>query len=508
MISFNRYINIVSGVGAGAGVRNRELILRVLTQSTAIPPGIVAEFSNPDAVASYFGASSEEYNRALAYFSFISKSIKSPRKISFGRWVGTDIAPMIIGDTVAKKLSDWTGVTPGSLVLTVAGADTTVPAIDTSSAESLTAVASALQTAIRAAGTGVAQLASAVVQYNTNTNQFILTGSTAGSGSITCKVDGSGDVSVLLGWTTSGTVNIPGQPKDSPQQAVAKSAAISTNFGSFLYSPQLATDSTGVAAITDVASWNSAQNNKYMFLLPVVQSDVPAIYAACKGYGGMGVTVKSATMTFDYCDQCPAEILASTDYTAPNGVQGYMYYQFDTRNPTVSDDTVADLMDHNRANYVGVTETAGQMIAFYQRGVLMGGPTDAVDMNIYANEMWFKDYIGTQIMTMQLALPILAGNDDGRAKLMGILQDCCSVAKGNGTISPGKTLTTIQKQYITQITDNPDAWRQVQDLGSYYDIYFTTEVTTDGRTEYVANYTLVYSKSDQIRKVNGSNVLI
>ncbi|HFK2227077.1 TPA: DUF3383 family protein, partial [Pseudomonas aeruginosa] len=78
MISQSRYIRIISGVGAGAPVAGRKLILRVMTTNNVIPPGIVIEFDNANAVLSYFGAQSEEYQRAAAYFKFISKSVNSP----------------------------------------------------------------------------------------------------------------------------------------------------------------------------------------------------------------------------------------------------------------------------------------------------------------------------------------------------------------------------------------------------------------------------------------------
>ncbi|WLW40831.1 hypothetical protein GNAINCEL_00049 [Serratia phage KKP 3709] len=61
MISQSRYIKIISGVGAGATVAQRQLILRLITQNSALPPGIVMEFENEGAVGAFFGTSSEEY---------------------------------------------------------------------------------------------------------------------------------------------------------------------------------------------------------------------------------------------------------------------------------------------------------------------------------------------------------------------------------------------------------------------------------------------------------------
>lgn len=507
MISFSRYINIISGVGAGAGVRARELILRILTANTSIPPGIVAEFSNPDSVQAYFGANSAEYKRALLYFSFVSKSTRSPRKISFSRWVVSATAAMIVGDSTTKSLAPFTGITNGLVSLNINGVTVNVSSLDFSLATSLTDVASILQTALRADSSP--DLTTCTVQFDTNTNQFIFTGSLVGSGTITALPSGVDNVSNLLGWTTSGTVNVRGQAPASAAQAVAASAGISSNFGSFLFEPKLGADSPGdVEAIAATALWNHAQNNKYMFLQSVTTSNMAAVYAACKGYSGMGITVSPVLANYDMSDQCPAEILAATDYDTVNATQNFMFYSFGSRAVAVSDDTVADACDLNRANYIGATETGGQQLAFYQRGVLFGDATAAVDMNTYANEMWLKDYIGTSFMELLLNSPQVSANADGRGALLSVLQVAVSVAKGNGCISAGKTLSNTQKQYITRITGNDGAWRQVQDSGSYFDLTFSSEVTQDGRTEWYANYLLVYGKNDSIRKVNGTNTLI
>lgn len=507
MISFSRYINIISGVGAGAGVRTRELILRILTASTNIPPGIVAEFSNPEAVQAYFGANSPEYTRALLYFSFVSKSTKSPRKISFSRWVVSAIAAMIVGDSTTKSLSQFSSITNGLVSLNINGAVISVSNIDLSTATDLTNVASIIQTALRANASP--DLTTCTVQFDTNTNQFIFTGSVVGSGTITAVSGGVGNISNSLGWTTSGTVNVRGQAPATPAQAVAASAGVSSNFGSFLFEPKLASeDSDDVDAIAATALWNHAQNNKYMFLQSVTTATMAAVYAACKGYSGMAITVSPAVASYDMSDQCPAEILAATDYNTVNATQNYMFYSFGSRVVSVSDDTVADACDLNRANYIGVTETGGQQLAFYQRGVLCGDATAAVDMNTYANEMWLKDNIGTSMMELLLNSPQVSANADGRAALLSVLQTSVGVAKDNGCISAGKTLSNTQKQYITRVTGSDTAWRQVQDSGAYYDLTFTSEVTQDGRTEWTANYLLVYGKDDSIRKVNGTNTLI
>jgi hypothetical protein len=135
-------------------------------------------------------------------------------------------------------------------------------------------------------------------------------------------------------------------------------------------------------------------------------------------------------------------------------------------------------------------------------------PVNPVDMNTYANEMWFKDAAGAAIMELLLALARVSANTKGRIQLKSQLQSVINEALFNGTISVGKLLSNTQKLYIGELTGDDDAWRQVQDIGYWYDVVMQTYVTQDDRTEYKAVYTLIYSKDDTVRKVEGSHVLI
>jgi hypothetical protein len=496
----------VSGVGAGAAVAQRQLIMRAMTQNNVLPPGLVAQFANASSVGSYFGMQSEEYFRALAYFSFISKSITSPKLISFARWVSAAIAPMIVGDTIAKQLAAFVAITAGTLTINDGATPVPVTALNFSTATTLTEVASILQTALRA--TADAQLTTCTVTYNTNTGQFVLTGSNTGTGSLSATPTSlSTDVSALLGWTTGGTVLVAGQSADTAATAVAKSAAISDNFGSFIYcTPSAPLANSDIAAI---AAWNDSQNNKYIYSVATPLANLQTLYALVKGYSGTAVSILSTTQANDYVEQSPCEILAATNYNNPAASQNYMFYQFANRNVTVTDDNTANTVDASRGNYVGVTQSAGQQLAFYQRGVLMGGSTAAVDMNTYANEMWLKSAFTVNFMSLFLNVPEVPADDQGAAMILGVMQPTIALAKTNGVIAAGKTLSAVQQQYITSITNDPNAWRQVQTLGYWLSITFTSQVNANsGLTEWVANYLFVYSKSDAIRSVEGSDVMI
>jgi hypothetical protein len=506
VISQSRYINIVSGVGAGAAVAQRQLILRLITQNTTLPPGIVAEFSTLTAVGAYFGTMSEEYKRAMAYFSFISKSITAPQMISFARWVSTAIAPMIIGDTLVKSLASFQAVTAGTLTIDDGATPVLISGLNFSTDTTLTQVASTLQMALRA--TTDAQLINSTVTYNTNTNQFVLTGSVTGSGTLSAVPTGlSTDISGLLGWTTGGTVLVAGQMASTPAQAVALSAGISNNMGSFAYctpsTPLMNTD------IQSIAEWNDSQNEMYLYSFATSLANLALIYPLVAPYSGCAINILSTTQPNDYVEQSPCEILAATNYSNVNAVNNYMYYQFPARNVTVSDDITASTVDASRGNYIGQTQSAGQPLAFYQRGVLCGGPTAATDMSTYANEMWLKSAISAQILSLFLNVPNIPANPTGAGMILAILMPIITLALSNGTIQVGNIISPVDQVYIGQVTGSKTAWQQIQSIGYWLNITFSSYVNPNSKlTEWEANYTLLYAKNNAVRVVNGTDVMI
>ena len=109
-INFIKYVDIKSGVGAGASVARVEPILRIISSNALIPTSTVVEFDTVPEVGSYFGTSSEEYRRASFYLCFVSKSITSPNKISFYKYNSTDSNALIYGGKTQKVLTDFTAI--------------------------------------------------------------------------------------------------------------------------------------------------------------------------------------------------------------------------------------------------------------------------------------------------------------------------------------------------------------------------------------------------------------
>ncbi len=174
----------------------------------------------------------------------------------------------------------------------------------------------------------------------------------------------------------------------------------------------------------------------------------------------------------------------------------------------VTSDAQADTLDAIRVNYYGETASAGQKLAFFQRAFLLGGATAPLDMNVHANEQWLKAYLTAAFLSLQLSLGKVPANEEGRGFILAQVIDGVNLAKLNGTISVGKTLTTAQQIAITQLTGDPDAWREVQTNGFWADVRIVPVTGPSMVTEYVAQYTLAYAKNDVVRKVEGSHNLV
>lgn len=498
-ISITRYVDITSGVGGAAIAQTRALIARIFSSNLMIPTQAVVEMTTLQDVAEYFGTSSQEYACAAFYFGYVSKTATSPNRISFASYQPAAIAARVFGGKSPSGLAAFQTVAAGQMIVTIGSSSYTMTNINTSTAASLSDVANILQTAIQS-GPG-AVFTGATVSWNSTANRFELVAGAVGANAIRVSTTATGtQMATMLQWTEgAGAIWADGTGAQTPVDAVIKATGISNNYGSFCFVPSLTLEQ-----VTAVAQWNDAQNVSYLYSVPLF-SDAPAStwYNALKDISGICLTLNNvATANTEFPEMAPMCTLAATDYTRINATQNYMFQQYQLQ-PLVFDDVTANTYDGLRVNYYGQTQQAGNNISFYQRGVMMGLATDPVDINVYVNEMWFKDAITVSLMNLLLALPRVPANAEGQGQLVAATQSVIEIARINGVISAGKPISSTQQAFITLITNDTSAWREVQSQGYWFNI-----AIQQVGTEFHAIYTLVYSKDDAIRKVTGSNILI
>jgi len=501
-IPMKKYVDITSGVGAGASVKERELILRLFTTRAAVPAGTVMEFTEVDDVATTFGTESEEYLRAVLYLGFVSKIITKAKKISFAHYDAESggAAPSIVGGTALTTIATWQAITDGSVRIEVGQSDYLLAELDFTDAASLADVAGIIQAELKTS------LGDATVTYDAITQKFkaAFVGHAVPAAISILSSDSGTDIADNLGWTAAkGMVTSAGSAAETVMDYVVEADEISDNYGSFGFCGE----PFDLDTVKHIAAWNKTQNVKYQYLVPVKKSDYADWYNELQSYGGCALTIVADTNS-EFDEQIPGIILGATDYNQRNASQNYMFQQVTGISPKVDSSTEANEIDATRVNYYGRTKNAGQPIDFYQNGYLCGTSTDPLQMNVYANEQWFKAAATAVLMTGLLSLPIIPATEEGRAIVLGLLQDPISRAQFNGTIKAEKDLNVTQKAYIMQITGDPLAWHQVQSIGYWLDASVQEEAQQNGTTKYIIDYTLLYSKADAVNKITGRDILI
>lgn len=502
-IRFSKYVRIVSGVGGSSGVQTRDLIGRLISSDPRIDPAEVLEFTDAASVGEFFGTSSPEYLRAVFYFSYTSPAISSARRLSFSRYASAGAAAAVFGGGPIASLANLQSATAGVLTFVFNGTPVTVSGIDLSAAASLADVAAAIQTALQL--NVDPHLATATVQYDAVNAAFNFSAGLIDNATISLQPAGAGanDLRSALAWTeAAGALFVGGTSPQGVGDAFNASINASNNFGSFAF-----IDTLSLAEHVEMAGLNAAQNVTYQYMVnPTNKADALTWSAALIGFAGTAITL--SPIATEYPELIPMIQLAATDYGKTNAVVNYMFKQFGGVTASVDNDTDSDDLDAARVNYYGRTQTAGQVLEFYQRGLLMGPQSAPLDMNVYANEQWLKDSAAVSLMALLISSNRVPANAAGRGMILAVLQETIDQALNNGTISVGKQLTQAQKLFISQQTNDALAWHQVQDIGYWVDAVIVPYAGPGGTQEYKAVYQLIYSKDDAIRLVEGTHSLV
>lgn len=503
-ISQSKYVAITSGIGGASAAARKDLGLRLYTTNSLFPQNTILEFNLASDVANYAGSTSKEAQIAAAYFGWVSKDANSPRKISF---MGANLnatAPTLISTQDLAALNSFTSVTDGSMVLSMGGTSYTVSGLSFADVTAYADVAQIVETAINGNTAGGELWTAATVTFDANTSSFVLTGGLAGDSVITYATPATSgtDISNLLGWSESTNPLISnGTETTSLTEIMNTSIELSNNFASYAF----VNSNLDANATDEVGTWNDNQNNEYLYCGDVDENNYQTVIETAAKHTGMAINYNPYLGQSGYLPAylMPATILAATNYETTNGTVNYMYQQFPNQAVAVDTNALANTLDPLHINYNGQTQKAGSKIEFYQDGY----NADGTDTAVYANEIWLKDAMATELLNLEIALNKIPANEDGLSTIEGILQGVIGEALTNGTISTGKTLTNAQKAYITQLTNDNTAWQTVQLNGYVLTVELRQEIV-NGATKYIADYTLIYSKGDSIRKVTGRHILI
>lgn len=538
-----RYVRITSGNSGNSAIQERDLNGLLFTLGRgwigdgAFGTDAILKCYSVDQVRKYFSSASDEVKFAQKYFAYISPGGGAPASLSFARvkvtstGAATDPVLSYAYDSGTSAMAWTTADTAGTCSFTVGSVSandtlklfiqadepdgTSTPVATYVFAETVLVeknqvligdsaeeTASNLAAVINGTGGFYGQTASKYVTATANGATVVLTAIKAG-GDGTPWVNGIDDDPVTEAGVDGGTV-VANPDFESPSSALSRVNTLSSNFGSFAF---LTGDAT-VASWTnsdfkDVLTQNAGYNYKYLASVGILPnngdfSDTTKEVAFVQAVGSQNGAAANRGADGS-CAAIPMAIFAAIDYNGTGTAPNFMFKQIAGEQPTVFDDSVADTLDGLHVNYYGQTQANGQQISFYQRGYNLDGEDTAV----YCNEVWLKSHIATAIFNLLLATERVPANDDGESMIYTTIAGAAQQAITNGTIEPGKTLSSEQRSLVYQLTGDPDAYMTIQNSGFWLDVV----IEQDG-TEYKAIYKLVYGKGDSIRKVEGSDILM
>lgn len=503
-IRMKKYVDIQSSTNTTRTATEKELIARIFTTNENVPKQEVLEFEDLGFVGNIFGQDSEEYKIAQKYFGFINKYARKPRKISFAR----DFSAGFDGYTQATKecatlaefkggyMTKGMGMTYGDKFYSKAP----IAGGDLSSCNSLADVATLVQGWIRDAFESDDILQSSTLTYDSSSNTFRF------------EPKEDSDRNTVMAFTGNfaemlGLADNQYPVKSFGADAVGKTTVfdysyqLNNNFATFIFLDAVTNEN-----IRMFASYIKEQYpSEFMFIVPVNENNKATIQDIVKNVDGVSLELCGLTEdTGKFNFVMPMAITATTDYNKENGTVNYMFTQYNEMVTVVDDDDNANANDNLKINYYGRTQQAGQKLAFYQNGVLQG---DYQDQNIFVNEIWLKDALTTKYINYMLLTSNWSANLAGKAIGNGLAFEVIQRAKLNGTITTEKDISEEDKVYIYNITSDENAWRQIYQEG-YYLMTAIVEKTEQNQKKKVFNYTLLYSKGDSIKKVEGTDILI
>ena len=287
---------------------------------------------------------------------------------------------------------------------------------------------------------------------------------------------------------------------ETPAEAFARVDSITNDFGSFTFMEEPVEPYT-IAQLQAVASDNSSKNFKYLFCIGFEKGDerLSSFKTGFSSYSGTCVVQGTDT----YAAAIPMAISAAVDYNKAGSTVCMMFKQVGGEIASVETGTEADELDAAFVNYYGKTQTNGQQLSFYQRGF----NSDGVDTAVYFNELWLKSRIATEFLNTMTSVNKIPADRNGRSIVESIVLGAAVAAFRNGTITIKESLTPAQIASIYQLSGGDDnAANDVLANGYWLDVVIEPIGTSS--SEYKAVYTLIYSKGDAIRFVQGYHELV
>lgn len=429
----------------GAGGAALALSGLILSTNLAIPLGTVYQFSTPQAVAAFFGASSTEATLAGIYFAGYDNSTQKPGNLLFSQYPTASVAAYLRGASLANMtLAQLQAIPAGTLTVTVDGVVKTTTSVNLSTATSFSNAAALISAAFTTGPT---------VTFDAQRAAFLFTSTTTGAASTIGF--GSGALATALSLTAAlGAVISQGSIAYTPVAALTSITAAVLNWASFM--------TTFEPVLSDkilFATWVSQQNNRFLYACwdtdanAIVSGNTTAfgpqvnilslsgsvpISADPGKAAALGVTVASLVQPL------AAFVLgaaASVDFGRTNGRVTFAFRAQGGLVPGVGDATISDILDANGYNFYGDYATSSQQFVNFQPGSV-GGSFAWIDS--YINQIWLNAQLQQSLMNLLSSAGSVPYNTDGYSLIDSACSGPINAALNFGAIRTNVVLSASQ----------------------------------------------------------------
>jgi hypothetical protein len=431
------YFVTVNPAVASAGGTGTALSGLFLTNNTRVPIGAVMSFPNSAAVATFFGASSTEYAKALVYFAGFDNSSIKPGAMLFSQFNTTAVSAYLNGGNISGlTLAQLQALTPGTISVTIDGVVKTSGTINLSAATSFSNAATLIQTALGASP--------ATVTYDSVSGGFVVTSGTTGATSTITFATGPMSTALMLTQATGAYLS-QGAVAPTPAAQMASVVAVTQNWATFThtFNPDVSGNTNKLA----FAAWVSGQNDQFAYI--VGDTDITAT-TTVPATSSLGYLVAQANYSGVMCVWEPSALshatalmgmIASINFNQTAGRATLAYKSQAGLTPGVTSATVAANLQANGYNFYGIAATGSQQFNFFYPGSI-SGPFKWADS--YVNQIWLNSQFQADFMTLLTNVRSIPYNAQGYGLMEAAILDTIKSAVDFGLITPGVTLSALQ----------------------------------------------------------------
>lgn len=440
-ISANQIVQVLPRILTGTG---KDLVFSglVLDKSNRIPVNEVLSFGEAESVGEYFGTLSDEYKFAKIYFGGYTNSQRKPSILNFFRNVKDGANAFIRGVELApvKALSDLKSISSGSLNIFFDGSAVELSAVDLSSANSLSDVASIIELELQEKLSGVS------CTFSSHNNCFTIQGvSKLDSSSV---ADISGDVAIAMGLTDTNAIVSVGSAIKTVNDIMNSLTSKYQNFVTFTTLDEPSDDDA-----IELAKWTSAQaNSGTMYLFVLWDSDKGNLNANNNEVIAEKLKRENIGATcVVYNSYAYAAFImgtgASINWEANQGTITWSFKNLEGLGANINDNQQSLALQHHGVNFMGNFATRNDNFVFLYNGSMLGAWSW---IDTYLNACWLCNAFQVQIMAGFKAVRRAPYNDFGFSLVRSWCKDVINRAVNNGVIDTGVTLSETQKSTLIQ----------------------------------------------------------